>query len=319
MTKNDIALVGVDQIGIALALAIKSAVPESAVVLIDQNSRRLREAGKYGKFDRSVSDPAAGCQGAALVILNLAPSQLQQAFTLIGPVLPIDAVILDLSGAKEAAVRWAAELLPEHVHYMGCHLILHPTQAAQTEPTATMFHGAVLCMTPTAQTDAGVIKIGSDLAKALGARPYFLEVAEHDGMIGAVEGLPGLLSMALALTTMQSEAWPELSVLAGPIYDQALRPMLDPALDNGAELASNRVHMLRWLDALQATLRELRRLIDEGNTEQLVQMIAEAAEKRTEWIDSKPLTAWTDDSGFPRSTMKYQRPNPLLPHWGVKA
>src|SRR5512135_985577 len=188
MTQNDIALVGVNQIGIAMALAIKSAVPESAVVLIDQNSRRLREAGKYGKFDRSVSDPAAGCQDAALVILNLAPSQLQQAFTLIGPVLPIDAVILDLSGAKDAAVRWAAELLPAHVHYMGCHLILHPTQAAQTEPTATFFHGAVLCMTPTAQTDAGAIKIGSDLAKALGARPYFLEVAEHDGMIGAVEG-----------------------------------------------------------------------------------------------------------------------------------
>jgi prephenate dehydrogenase len=182
-----------------------------------------------------------------------------------------------------------------------------------------LFYGAVLCMTPTAKTDAGVIKIGSDLARTLGARPYFLETAEHDGMIGGVEGLPGLLSAALALTTMQSEAWPELSMLAGPLYDQALRPMIDPALDNGAELMSNRVHVLRWLDALQVTLRELRRLIDEDRAEQLEQIITEAAKKRAEWINSKPLTAWTDEAGLPPSNMKYQRPNPLMPHWGVKA
>jgi prephenate dehydrogenase len=319
MTKSNIALVGIDQIGIAIALAIKSAVPDSAVVLVDQNSRRLRDAGKYGKFDRTVSDPVAGCKDAVLVILNLAPSQLAQAFTLIGPVLPVDAVVLDLSGAKETAVRLAAELLPKHVHYMGCHLILHPERAAETEPSAALFHGAVLCMTPTAETDAGVIKIGSDLAKALGARPYFLEVAEHDGMIGGVEGLPGLLSAALALTTMQSEAWPELSVLAGPLYDQASRLLIDPVLDNGAELTSNRAHVLRWLDALQVTLRDLRRLIDEGQTEQLEQLFTEVAEKRMEWLNSKPLTAWRDEDGFPQSDMKYQRPNPLLPHWGVKA
>jgi prephenate dehydrogenase len=179
-----------------------------------------------------------------------------------------------------------------------------------------LFHGAVLCMTPTAQTDQDVIEIGGDLAKALGARPYFLEATEHDGMIGAVEGLPGLLAAALALTTLQSEAWPELAMLAGPLYDRALRSMSDPAIDRGAALTANRDHVLRWLDSLQAALRDLRRLIDEGRTEQVEQIIAEVEQKHAEWLTSKPVIAWTDEVSLPPSVGKYQRANPLSPYRG---
>ncbi len=316
MAKGHIALVGLDRVGIALALAIKTAVPGSAVVLVDPENRRLREAGKYGKFDGSQTSLVAGCRDAALVILNLATSQLQEAFTQIAPVLSTDAVLLDLGGVKEEAVRLAAELLPAHVRYMGCHLILHPERASQAEPSSTFFHGAVMCMTPTTQADEGVIKIGSDLAKALGARPYFLEPGEHDGMVAAVEGLPGLLSVALALTTLQSEAWPELAMLAGPIYDQALLPLSNTALDEGAALTLNRVHVLRWLDALQVTLRDLRHLIDEGQTEQVERIIAEAVQKHTDWLGSKPVIAWTDEAGLPPSTGKFKRSNPLSPYRG---
>ncbi len=318
MPRGQIALVGVDVIGIALALSIRTAVPDSLVILVDPDKRRLKEANKYGKFEGSQSNLAAGCRDAALVILNLPTSELREAFTLIGPVLPVDAVVLDLGGVKEEVARWAAELLPAHVHYMGCHLILHPERAAQAEPNAALFQGSVLCMTPLAQTDQGVIKIGSDLARALGARPYFLEAAEHDGMIAGVEGLPGLLAAALALTTMQSEAWPELTILAGPLYDRMLRVMSDPALDGGAALTLNHTHVLRWLDSLQGTLRELRRLVAEERTEQLEKILAEAEQKRVEWLNSKPLITWVDEAGVPKSDMKYQRPNPLLPHWGVK-
>ena len=315
MATGQIALVGMDQIGIALALSIRASVPDRAVILVDADNHRLHEAGKYGKFE-SKSGLAAGCRGATLVVLNLGLSQLREAFKLIGPVLSPEAVLLDLSGVKEEAARWAAELLPARVRYMGCHLILHPEQAAQTEPSATLFHGAVLCMTPTAQTDESVIKIGGDLAKALGARPYFLEAVEHDGMVGAVEGLPGLLSAALALTTLRSEAWPELAMLAGPLYDRALRPMSDPAIDRGSSLTSNRAHVLRWLDSLQTALHDLRRLIDEGRTEQVEQIIAEAEQKRAEWLNSKPVIAWTDEAAMPQSTGKYQRANPLSPYRG---
>ncbi len=318
MAKGPIALVGADQVGVALALALKRALPDSTLVLVDRDNRRLREAAKIVKYDRSDSNLKSGCRGAVLAILNLPPSQLYEALKLIGPDLVPDSVILDLCGVKEPVYRWAEEVLPAQVHYMGCHLILHPEKAEQLTPNADLFHGAVLCMMPTARTDPGVITIASDLAKALGARPYFLEPAEHDGMVAGVEGLPELLALAVGLTIMQSEAWPELSVLAGATYDQLLRSAIDPALDVGAVLALNGPNVARWLDTLQETLRELRRLLAEGNAAKLEELVDEVAKKRAELLSSKPMMAWVDAAGLPSSNMNYQRPNPLLPHWGVK-
>ena len=52
--------------------------------------------------------------------------------------------------------------------------------------------------------------------------------------------------------------------------------------------------------------------------EELSKILGELEQKRTEWLNSRPVRAWTDEAGLPSSAMKYQRPNPLLPHWGVK-
>ena len=318
MAKGQIAIVGMDTVGVSMALAIKRALPESNLFIVDPVGRRLREAGKFAKFEQTATDVASGCRGAALVILNVRPSQLQEALKLIGPQVIEDAVILVLTPVAVEAQGWAAELLPRGVHHMICHLVLHSEKAAQTQPDAALFHGAVLCMLPAPQTDGGVVKIGGDLARTLGARPYYLDAAELDGMLGGVEGLPYLLSALAALTAMQSEAWPELSVVAGSLFAQITQPMLEPQYDQGEGLQLNRAEVLRWLDVFQASLRDLRRVLEAGPEQELGKLFEDLEQKRAEWLNSRPARAWTDDAGLPPSGMKYQRPNPLLPHWGVK-
>ncbi len=316
MAKGQIAVVGMDTVGVSMALAVKRALPESNLVIVDPDVHRLREAGKLAKFEQTASHMASGCRGAALVILNVPPSQLREALQLIGPQLPEDAVILILTPVAVAADQWAAELLPRGVHYMICHLVLHSEKAAQTQPDADLFHGAVLCLLPAPQTDGGVVKIGGDLAHILGARPYYLNAAELDGMLGGVEGLPYLLSALTALTAMQSEAWRELSMVAGPLFAQITQPMLEPQYAQGLGVQLNRADVLRWLDVFQANLRDLRRAIETG--QDLDKIFEQLEQKRAEWLLSRPVRAWTEEAGLPSSTMKYQRPNPLLPHWGVK-
>jgi prephenate dehydrogenase len=318
MAKGQIAIVGMDTVGISLALSLKRALPESNLVIIDRSGGRLREAGKFAKFEQTATNVASGCRGAALIILNVPLSQLREAFTSIGPQLIADAVVLVLAPVAAAADAWAAELLPQSAHFMSCHLVLHPEQAARTQPDADLFHGAVLCMQPAPQTDGGVIKIGGDLARALGARPYYLSAAELDGMLAGVEGLPYLLSALGALTAMQSEAWPELSVVAGPLFAQITQPMLEPQYAQGAGVQLNRAEVLRWLAVFQANLRDVRRVIEAGQAQEISKIFEELERKRIEWLNSRPIRAWTDTDSLPPSGMDYQRPNPLLPHWGVK-
>ncbi len=318
MAKGQIAIVGMDTVGTSMALAIKRALPETYLVAVDPAGPRLRDASKFVKFEQTATDVASGCQGAALIVLNVRPSQLREAFTRIGPQAVEDAVILVLAPVTAVADQWAAELLPPSVHFMSCHIVLHPEKAALARPDADLFHGAVLCMLPTAQTDGGAIKIGGDLARILGARPYYLSAAELDGMLAGVEGLPYLLSALAALTAMRSEAWHELSMVAGPLFGQITQPMLEPQYDQGDAVQLNRKDMLRWLDMFQASFRDLRRAIESGQEQGLNTVFEELEQKRTEWLNSRPARAWVDEDGMPSSGLKYQRPNPLLPHWGVK-
>ncbi len=316
MAKGQIAVVGMDTVGVSMALAIKRALPESNLVIVDPAGGRLREAAKLAKFEQTATNMASGCRGAALVILNLPLAQLREALQVVGPQMIEDAVILAFTPVAVAANEWAAELLPRGVHHMSCHLVLHAEKAAQTQPDADLFHGAVLCLLPTPQTDGGVVKIGGDLALTLGARPYYLNAAELDGMLGGVEGLPYLLSALTALTAMRSEAWRELSAVAGPLFAQITQLMLEPQYAQGMGVQLNRADVLRWLDVFQANLRDLRRTIETG--QELGKIFEELEQKRAEWLNSRPIRAWTDETGVPSSTLKYQRPNPLLPHWGVK-
>ncbi len=44
MAKGQIAVVGMDPVGVSMALAIKRALPESNLVIVDRDVHRLREA-----------------------------------------------------------------------------------------------------------------------------------------------------------------------------------------------------------------------------------------------------------------------------------
>jgi hypothetical protein len=94
--------------------------------------------------------------------------------------------------------------------------------------------------------------------------------------------------------------------------------MLEPQYAQGAGVQLNRAEVLRWLDVFQANLRDVRRVIEAGQAQEISKIFEELERKRIEWLNSRPIRAWTDTDSLPPSGMDYQRPNPLLPHWGVK-
>jgi prephenate dehydrogenase len=318
MAKGQITIVGMDAIGIALTLAIKQARPDAFVVAVDTDSRRLSNALKFGAVDRNDSNLAASCREASLLILNVPPSQLRETLRQIGSQLREGVVVLDLAPVKVEVLNWVAELLPDHVRHLGCHFVLHPDVAEPIAPKAELFHGAMFCMTPTVHTDEVAIKSGSDLARTIGARPYIMDVYEHDGLLAAVEGMPGLVSAALLLTATRSTAWYELSQVAGSIFARATQPAMHPAIDAGAALTLNKLEVLRWLDAFLQSLKEVREAVNDGDDATLNRLLTEAAQQREAWLADKPIAAWKDEDAVPGPPTELKRLDPLMPGWGRK-
>lgn len=319
MAKGQITIVGLDSIGIALAQAIKQARPAAVVAGVDADPRRVQAALKVTALDRNDTNAAAACRDADLIVLNVPPSQLRETFKQIGPNMRDGAVVLDLTPIKAAVLDWAAEYLPSTARHLSCHLVLHPDIDEWREPGPDLFHGAVLCMAPTPDTDEVAIKSGSDLAKIIGARPYFMDVHEHDGLLAAVEGLPGLVSAAALMTATQARSWPELSQVAGPIFAQSTRSVSNSALDFGAALAYNRADVLRWLDAFLGTLRDVRQAVSDGDVDRLTAWLDEAAQQRADWLAARPIAPWRDEDAMPGPPGKLARMDPLMPGWGQKS
>ena len=318
MAKGQITIIGLDAIGVSLTLAIKRARPAAFIVGVDDDPRRLQAALKFGQLNRTEPLAVAGGRDADLVVINVPPSQLRATFQQIGPSLRDGAVVLDLSPIKAQVLTWAAEFLPDTVRHLSCHLALHPDVNEWSEPKAELFHGAVLCMTPTTETDEVAIKSGSDLARVIGARPYFMDVHEHDGLLAAVEGVPGLVSAAMLLAATHARSWPELAQVAGSVFAYTTRSAQHPALDFGAALVYNQTDVLRWLDAFLGELREVRQAVSDGDVTKLMTWLDEAAQLRADWLAARPIAPWNDEDARPGPPSELKRMDPLMPGWGQK-
>src|SRR5512139_3428369 len=97
MARKQVAIVGLDTVGIALALALKSTTPDLLVVGVDADADRRREASRLGKVDRTEGDFTKGCREATLIILNAPLLQLKEALQVLGEQPPANAVVLALA------------------------------------------------------------------------------------------------------------------------------------------------------------------------------------------------------------------------------
>ncbi len=318
MARRQVAVVGLDTVGIALTQALKAAAPETVIVGVDADADRRREAARLGKADRTEANFFSGCREASLIIINAPLLQLREALQALGEQPPPNAVVLALSPVAVEPQRWAAQWLPESMPYLVGHLVLHPDATVEGEPQADLFHGAVLCLLATIDTSKRALTVGSELAQAIGARGYFMDGEEHDALLAMAEGMPGLVAAAVLLAATRSSQWNELIPLSGMIFKQATEPLFDPAIDAGEALIQNRAEVLRHLDTFLEALREVRQLVEKGDAVQLKTVLRAAAEQRVTWLFERPRRPWNDEearSGPPRELPRF---DPIMPGWGIK-
>jgi prephenate dehydrogenase len=90
---------------------------------------------------------------------------------------------------------------------------------------ADLFHKALVAITPPPGTPEAAIQLSSDLVVLLGATPFFMELAEVDGVMAAARLLPELSAAALVETLTSQPGWPDIRKLAGSDYASTTRPL----------------------------------------------------------------------------------------------
>jgi len=255
-----VAILGTGLIGCSLGLALKAARPSVQIAGYDASGDHLRRAQAVKAIDRraSLRDALADVE---LVIISTPVGAMKALFEEIGPLLPVDALVMDTGSTKAQVLEWAFQLLPNGVRFVGGHPMAGKTESGPDEADAKLFQGAVWCLVPLATAPRDAIDEAVRLVEGVGGSPYFLDAEEHDGLVASVSHLPYLMSVALIGHLGRERSWRETASLAAGGFAYATH-LTDSDPQMFADIArTNRENLVRRLDLYMDELASLREAI----------------------------------------------------------
>jgi len=297
MNFKRVAIIGVDCISVSIALGLKAQPEPPEIVGYDAQAVAADLARAQGAFDRAERKLDQACRDADLVIVSVPLSTIRETFAAIAPHLQPGCYVTDTASLKIPVMRWAEELLPENVSFAGGHLVPNPAvvgfdpQEGLESARADLLKEALYCFTTPHQTSGAEIQAFTELAEALEAQPFFIDVTEHDGLQAGVEGLVDLLTVALLRATVDTPGWQEMRKFASHRFAVAT----EAADDAHARLSitfANRENLIRRLDVLLRELVHLRDLLNLDDAEPLEKTFAAAAKGRARWIEERNQGMW---------------------------
>jgi prephenate dehydrogenase len=305
-------IVGLGLVGSSIGLALKKTGVDLEIVGHDKDNEAARRAHKNGCVDRTEWNLIAACDGADLVIISTPLAGIQSTLTAIATELKEGCVVTDTASLKVPVLNWARESLPATVHFVGG----HPVVGRAEQPVADLFAGAPYCLTPTTSTPPAALQRISDLVEALGARPYYMEAAEHDGLIAVVEQVPLLMALALQDVVSASPARREIARLSSADFSRVTEPLTGDAQKLSEVCELNAANVGRWLDSLLSRLAGLRESVVHQDSAALGKAFASALEARAGWAHMDIQGGDTDYSDFSMTHMMLGdtfRPRPTQP------
>ncbi len=291
-----VSIIGLGTVGGSLGLALQGATmgrgrrPEVLVVGYDPEPRIAQEALSHRAVGRVAYNWREAVEEAGLVIIAQSGPAIRDTLQNIAPFLKPQAIVTDISSNKVEVLRWAEELLPPEVSFVGGHPVLLPDREVDWESgprsaRADLFQGAIYCITPGLHASSQAVDTVQDLAYLVGAEPFFMDPLEHDGLLAGLDHVPYLLAAAMVATIGASAAWRDLKLLADPAFRHLQQLLNARPADFYRTCLANRQPVLNWLDRLLSILREVRReLAEEENTgEYLRQIVERAREAVADW------------------------------------
>lgn len=283
MSNVKITVIGAGVIGTSIGLALKQAEDAPQLHVHDKEPEHTKQALKMGAFDKGHWNLINACDQADLIILAIPTAQIKPTLAAIANELKEDAIITDTAPCKQSVLRDVTALLPASVHYVGGNPIVSALGSGPEHARANLFQNTLYCLTPTATVHPDAVKLMEDLVRLLGAVPFFLDPAEHDGLTSGVSELPTLLSLALVHAVSTSGGWKEMRRLAGGAFSQAGANASGDPDSLAAEFISNKENLLRWIDTLAGSLQTFRTQIQSGQSEPLTQLIDQTVVAHMQW------------------------------------
>ena len=299
-----IAIIGLGQIGASIGLALASHKDQVSTIGYDIDREVNGKAHKLGAVEKIGHGLYASVEKADVIILALPLDQVQVTLQAIAQDVREEAVVFDTAPVKVAVAAWAQDSLPPKRQYVGLTLALNPLLLDDAgtgidSARADLFRNGLAAITAPPGTAGEAIKLAASFVTLLGARAYFADLAEVDGIIATIQTLPALAGAALTETVIGQPGWGDIRKLAGRSFLAAMRQFDGEEATGLTEAAlKNRLNSLRVLDEYIAALQSLREQIDKEEKNSLKERLQHVLEERLQWQRARGNGDWRSDGSL---------------------
>jgi prephenate dehydrogenase len=281
-----VTIIGLGLIGGSIGLALRQGKKSGwEIVGYSRRQETVANALSLGAIERGETNLKDVVKQAEFVIIATPVLTVKEIFSKIAPYLPSGCIVTDTASTKVQVMKWAEEILPPTVDFIGGHPMAgretYGIQAAKAE----LFRGYTYCLTPSEKASPKSIDTVIGMVKKLGAIPFFIDAQEHDNLVAGISHLPMLLSAALVSLTTKNPSWSKMSKLAASGYHDLSRLASGNPEVNAHICLSNKEAIVNWIDKFSQELERYRQLVVKGD-KRLEQALTEANKARQEWLNN---------------------------------
>jgi prephenate dehydrogenase len=281
-----VTIIGLGLIGGSIGLALRQEKkPGWEIVGYSRRQETVANALSLGAIGRGESNLKDAVKQADFVIIATPVLTVKEIFSGIAPHLPSGCVVTDTASTKAQVMKWAEEILPSTVDFIGGHPMAGKETYGIQAAKADLFQGCTYCLTSSEKASPKSIDTVTGMVKKLGAIPFFIDAQEHDNLVAGISDLPMLLSAALVSLTTKNPSWSKMSKLAASGYHDLTRLASGSPEVNAHICLSNKEAIVNWLDKFNKELERYRQLVAEED-KRLEQTFTEANKARQEWLNN---------------------------------
>jgi prephenate dehydrogenase len=314
MADVNLTIVGLGRVGTSFGLALKryqetsGAKHHFTITGYDENRGTCDEAKKLGAVDDCARRLSAACEGADIIFIDAPLSALETYLEKIGPMLKAGCVVLETAALKQPPIEWAKRYLPESAYLIGLSFVLNMDFVYQVDNTPAqadpdLFKVDHLYIAAAADCPEEAVQLAADLSSLLDLKPHFLDPAEHDGLVAAVEGIPMLLSLAMVGTATEASSWLDMRRLTNPPFALTTAVLEQRPEAIFAFLQHNRANVLHYLDQTIDQLSALRDAMRAEDDDALTKRLDEVAKAYLEWWAQRRFGKWDEKLDFDMKTI----------------
>jgi prephenate dehydrogenase len=291
MARPQVTIVGLGLIGTSLGLALREIDVDLEIVGHDLEHAIAKSAAKLGAIHRAEWNLIRAVEDADIIFLAIPVMAIRDTLAAIAEDLKEGVLITDTAATKQQVMAWAEELLPPHANFVGGDPIVKRAGRGQAAARADLFRGALYCVVPAPSAAEDAVQLLTGLVSSIGAEPFFLDAAEHDGLMAGVGHLPFVLAATMVHMAADSPSSRDLQRVVGQEYRSSTEFFSsDPSVYRDLCL-TNAGNIVRWIDSFIAYLSELRDVLEEEDEERLDDLFSTAMETRERWLKGVPITS----------------------------